>query len=229
MYSLNSLKKNLVELCELLMKGRIKEFFQLLIYYNYKFDLILLYFATLMPYYLIFIFCFFFGNFGSPEGIADGVLFFKYSCFLYSWFIIGTSVFVFISFQIPSSKKHLYNLLGKEYVISCIGNPGVKPLIKLGGAAVGMVCGNEIGKELDGRQKVYLSKAAIDHYKQLVETTGQVPDQRSTEFKKVAEISRKIFETPPKGPFDRNEERVASGQFVDATKDVILKGIGWRK
>ena len=189
----------------------------------------MLYFATLMPYYLIFIFCFFFGNFGSPEGIADGVLFFKYFCFLYSWFIIGTSVFVFISFQIPSSKEYLYNLLGKEYVISCIGNPGIESVIKVGGAAVGLICGNEIGKEWDGRQKVYLSQAAVDHYKQLVETTGQTPDQRSTEFKKVAEISRKIFETPPKGPFDRYEERLASARFVDATKDVILKGIGWRK
>lgn len=229
MYSINSIKKNIIELCELLMKGRIKEFFQLLIYYSYKFDLIVLYFATLMPYYLIFIFCFFFGNFGSPEGIANGVLFFKYLCFLYSWFIIATSVFIFISFQIPPSKKYLYNLLGKEYVISCIGNPGIKPLLKVGGAAVGLVCVNEIGKELDGRQKVYLSQAAIDHYKQLTEATGQPSDQRSAEFKKTAETSRKIFDTPPKGPFDRNEERVASGHFVDATKDVLLKCIGWRK
>lgn len=226
---INSIKKNLIELCNLLMKGRIKEFFQLLIYYNYKFDLILLYFATTMPYYLIFIFSFFFGNFGSPAGIADGMLFFKYLCFLYSWFIIGTSVFVFISFQIPSSREYLYNLLGKEYVISCIGNPGVKPLVKVGGAAVGFVLTNEIGKEIDGRQKVYLSRAVIEHYKQLVETTGKPSDQRSVEFKKAAEISRKIFETPPKGPFDRNEKRVASGQLVDSTREVILKAIGWRK
>lgn len=70
-------EKNNTQLYELLIKGRIKEFFQLLIYYNYKVDLIILYYATLMPYYLIFIFCFFFGNFGFPEGIADDVLFFQ--------------------------------------------------------------------------------------------------------------------------------------------------------
>lgn len=40
-------------------------------------------------------------------------------------------------------------------------------------------------------------------------------------FKKVAEIPRKMYETPPKGPFDRNEERLASGKFVDPTKDVL--------
>jgi len=157
------------------------------------------------------------------------VLFFKYLCFLYSWFIIGTTFFVFISFQIPSLKEYLYNLLGKEYVISCIGNPGVKPAIKIGGAALGFVAGNEFGKELDTRQKVTTSQAVVDHFQQLVETTGQPADQRSAEFKKAAETSRKILETPPKGPFDRNEERVASAQSVEATKDVVLKGIGWRK
>jgi len=224
-----SVKKKIKDFLELLMKGRLKEFFQLFIYYSYKFDIIVLYYATLMPYYLIFIFCFFFGNFGSPEGIADGVLFFKYICFLYSWFIIETSVFVFISFQIPSLKEYLYNLLGKEYVISCIGNSGAKAALKATGVAVGMICGNEIGKELDGRQKVYLSQAAIDHYKELVETTGQPPEPRSAEFKKVAETSRKILDTPPKGPFDRSEERIASAQFVQSTKEVILKGLGWRK
>lgn len=226
---MHSVKKNIIEFLELLMKGRIKEVFQLLIYYSYKFDIIVLYYATLMPYYLIFTFCFFFGNFGSPEGIADGVLFFKYMCFLYSWFLIGTSIFVFISFQIPSLKEYLYNLLGKEYVISCIGNPGIKPVIKLGGAAFGLLAGNEIGKELDCRQKVYLSQSAVNHFKQLVEITGQPPEQRSAEFKKVAETSRKIFDTPPKGPFDRSEERIASAQFVQSTKEVLLKGIGWRK
>lgn len=198
------IKKNLIEFFELLMKGRLKEVFQLFIYYSYKFDIIVVYYGTLMPYYLIFIFSFFFGNFGSPEGIADGVLFFKYICYLYSWFLIGTSIFVFISFQIPSLKEYLYNLLGKEYVISCIGNPGVKSAVKVGGAAIALMAGNEIGKEWDCRQKIQLSQSAVDHFKQLVETTGKVPDSRSTEFKKVAETSRKIFETPLKGPFDRS-------------------------
>lgn len=217
------------ELGHLLIQGRIKEFFQLYIYYNYKFDLIILYYGTLMPYYLIFIFCFFFGNFGSPEGITDGMLFFKYLCFLYSWFLIGTSLFVFISFQIPSLKEYLYDLLGKEYVISCIGNPGAKPLIKLGAAGLGLICANEIGKEMDMRQKIILSRSVVDDYNRLVESTGQPSDQRSAEFKKVAQTSRKIFDTPPKGPFDRNEERVASGHIVQSAKEVILKGIGWKK
>jgi hypothetical protein len=182
-----------------------------------------------MPYYLIFIFCFFFGNFGSPEGIANGVLFFKYICFLYSWFIIETSLFVFISFQIPSLKEYLYNLLGKEYVISCISKPAKEAAIKAAGLAAAMICGNEIGKELDCRQKIQLSHAAIDHYKELADTTGHPPDQRSAEFKKVAETSRKIFDTPPKGPFDRSEERIASAELVQSTKEVILKGLGWRR
>ena len=56
---MHSVKKNIIEFLELLMKGRIKEVFQLFIYYSYKFDIIVLYYATLMPYYLIFTFCFF--------------------------------------------------------------------------------------------------------------------------------------------------------------------------
>jgi len=102
-----------------------------------------------MPYFLVYIFCFFFGNFGSPEGITNGVLLFKFICFLYSWFIIGTSIFVFISFQVPSFKNYLYELLGKEYRVSCIGKKGIKPVLKVGGAAVGLFAGNELGKKMD--------------------------------------------------------------------------------
>lgn len=74
-----------------------------------------------------------------------------------------------------------------------------------------------------------LSNAVVENFKKLVEATGMHADIRSTEFKKAAETSRKIFDTPPKNPFSRSERRAASGQMVQATKEVLLKGIGWKK
>lgn len=182
-----------------------------------------------MPYYLVFVFAFFFGNFGSPEGVSDGTLPFKYLCFLYSWFLLATSLFVFISFQIPSWKEYLYNLLGKDYVISCIGKKGVTPLIKVGGVAVGFVAGNEISKELDHRQKVGAANAIAKNYQDMVQSTGKPADANSKEFKKVIDTQCNSLRNPATGAFDRNEERVASGHIVDSVKNTVLKGIGWRK
>ncbi len=182
-----------------------------------------------MPYYLIYIFAFFFGNFGSPEGVSDNMLAFKYLCFLYSWYVLATSIFIFISFQIPSLKDYLYNLLGKDYVISCIGNPGVRPLVKAGGVAIGFAVGNEVGKDMDARQKERAAKAVVDNFKDLHSTTGQPMNPNSKEFTKAAETFRKILETPAKGPFDRNEERVGTGHVIESAKETLLRGIGWKK
>jgi len=181
-----------------------------------------------MPYYLIFIFCFFFGNFGAPEQLTDNVLFFKYVCFLSSWYLIITSIFVYVSFRIPPLKKYLYNLLGEKFVFSCIGNPAEAAVKKLLGAGVAMLTGNEFSKYLDGYQKNQMSKCAVQNYIDLCEASGRTPDPRSPEFKKTIDTSTKILNAPAKGFLDRSEERAASVNFVNSTKEVILKGIGWK-
>lgn len=157
------------------------------------------------------------------------MLFFKYVCFLYSWYLIITSIFVYVSFRIPPLKKYLYNLLGEDYVFSCIGNPAELFVKKLVGTAAAIVTGNEISKQLDCYQKIERAKCVVNNYTSLCEAAGQAPDPRSAEFKKTVDTSTKILNASPKGIFDRSEERAATANIVNSTRDVILKGIGWKK
>ena len=207
----------------------INNILQILVYYNYKVDIYILYYASNMPGYLVFLFCFLFGSFGSSQGISQNVLALKYLCFLSSWYIIATSLFVFISFQIPTFRDYLYDTLGKDFVISHIGNPGVKPLTKLGGVAIGAYAVNEVGKAAVGYSNERLAGKAVENYKEMVKTTGQPADPNSKEYKEVCKTSNSILSQPRSGPLDRTEEKIASGHLADTIKDGLLKGIGWRK
>lgn len=83
---ITQIKNFFKDLSKSLTKFNFKGLLELSIYYNYKVDLLLLYYGTRMPYYLIFIFCFFFGNFGAPEQLTDNVLFLN----TFPFFPLGT-------------------------------------------------------------------------------------------------------------------------------------------
>jgi len=64
----------------------------------------------------------------------------------FSWYIIGTSLFVFIIFNIKTSQKYLYDLIGADYVKSKIGNPGAEQLAKVVGPIFGGTLIDEGGR-----------------------------------------------------------------------------------
>ena len=76
--------------------------FENIIYINIRIDLCMLEFFGRKYTYLIFIFAFFVGNFDSSENLSDGFVLFRFFCFCLSWYLISTSIFIFILFNIKN-------------------------------------------------------------------------------------------------------------------------------
>lgn len=139
-----------------------KKCFDFSVYYTFLLDLYLIEFFSRKYNYLIFIFSFTFGTFGYDNNLSQHQFLFKFSCFLFSWYLVYASIIVFISFNIPVTKNYLYELLGKEFVISKIGNPGLDGLARFGGfAALGLFI-NETGRIVDGYATTTNAEKALE-------------------------------------------------------------------
>lgn len=62
---------------------------------------------------------------------------------------MALSFLIFTIFKVPKSRDYFYNLGGKEFIVSKIGNSGVQPAVKLFGVAFSAVACNEIGRSID--------------------------------------------------------------------------------
>lgn len=96
--------------------------FHKIIYYLYKIDILLLYTMSKPVNYLFFLFTFFFGTFESSQNLPFEPIVLKYFCFLFAWYLIVTTIFIFLSFQIKPVREYLYNSLRESWVKDKIGN-----------------------------------------------------------------------------------------------------------
>ena len=123
---------------------------------------------------------FFYGTFGYTDGLSDYEYLFKISCLLFSWYLVYTSLVVFLLFKIPTTKKYLYDLLGEPFVVSKIGNPGLRALTRYGGVAVIGLGVNEVGKIVDGYNRVANADSALDRQIQYIaESRSMTEEQKS--------------------------------------------------
>jgi hypothetical protein len=153
---------------------------------------------------LIFIFSYTYGTFGYTDALTDFQFLVKFVCFLFSWYLIYTSFIVFCIFNIPTSKEYLYNLLGKDFVVDKIGNPGLQALTRFTGFAVAGIAINESGRLADGRVIVGAANSALTERMLVIEHN----DCMSSKDKKQAiqESLKKhaaMIQTKPQATFDR--------------------------
>lgn len=118
----------------------------LILHYFFSIDLYLLAFFSKRYPYLVFVFTFFFGNFGYTDSLTQNQFYAKFACFLFCSYLVSASIAVFVAFNIPLSRDYLYNLLGKDFVTSKIGNPGLEQLARFGGFAAAAYAANELGR-----------------------------------------------------------------------------------
>ena len=147
----------------------LNKVFDKILYIVIRVDLCLLEFFGRKYTYLLFIFAFFVGNFDSSQNFSDFLTLFKFFCFLFSWYLVLTSILVFILFNIKKSKDYLNNLLGEDYVKCKISNPGKETFVKFTLPFIGIYIVNEVVRHFavqDGLAKAdtYLksSTQAID-------------------------------------------------------------------
>lgn len=189
--------------------------FHKIIYYFYKIDISLLYIMGKPVNYLFFLFTFFFGTFGSCQNLPLEAIVFKYFCFLFGWYLIVTSIFIFLSFQIKPVKEYLYNSLGESWVKEKIGNPGTAQLAKFGGVGAALLGFNILDKYQDGKQIIEQGDHIIKSYKDMVEQTGKPAYSNSKEYKQTMQSARQVYSREPSGFLDRLEEKAATKVLVE--------------
>ena len=197
----------------------LKKLINTITYYNFLIDLHVLHFFSKRYRYLIFIFTFFFGTFGYDSHLTDIQYRVKIVCFLFSGYIISTSILIFIVFSIPLSKEFLYNLLGKEFVVSKIGNPGRKQLIMFGGFAATAITANELGRSFDYYSKVSSANSALNAQLDKIRSDPNlIVDEKASLTIKALETHNQMVLAPAHGTLDRlatarTHQEVAKGGF----------------
>jgi len=190
------------------------------LYYFFLIDIYLLSFFCKKIPYLFFIFCYFFGTFGYSESLSDLQFICKFSCLVFSWYLAGTSFTVFCVFNIPVTKDYLNNLLGKEFVVSKIGNLGAKTALKFAAVVAGGVAANETGKFVNGQQIAQNANAALEHQVRVIHDS---PDLTSKERGKATQEALKMYaamcQVKPEGTLDRAMRH-------DAQKDMVARVSG---
>jgi hypothetical protein len=100
-----------------------------------KLELNILYFFTMTQIgYLAYCYCAFAFVYGRPIAIT-GDVYEKYVWAIATWVVLDvlTMAFLFyIVLRFEAGRRLIYNLVPRDYVVSCIGNPGSRVLAKAG-------------------------------------------------------------------------------------------------
>lgn len=193
-------------------------FFERVVYFNYRLDISLLSYLAKGPRYFIFLFAYFFGFFGSTDPFSPGLTIFKYLCFVFSYYVISVSLFVFLSFQIPSVKRYLYRLLGEKWVTDRIGNHGASQVVKFGVMALAGLAVNEYDKFKVDESNKKAATMVIDNYIKVIKESGQKLDINSDSCKEALRLSNEILSRPAKGFVDTSQERLQEAVSTMAEK-----------
>lgn len=193
-------------------------------YYFFLIDLYLLEFFSRKYQYLLFIFSFFYGTFGYTDALSVGQYVSKLGCFFFSWYLISASVMVFCAFNIPVTKNYLYNLLGKEFVISKIGNPGLDALARFGGFAAAGLTANEIGRVVDSYAKVSNGNEFLKiRLEEIDKNPNLTPFQKQLETKETLRLHAAMIQTPSEGTLDRMTKVEAHKSMMNRLSSSMAK------
>lgn len=182
----------------------VKKVFDFFLYYFFLIDLYLLGFFSKKYPYLLFIFFYTYGTFGYTNALTDFQFLVKFVCFLFSWYLVYTSFLVFCVFNIRTSKEYLYNLLGKDFVVEKIGNPGFEAFTKFTGFAVAGLAINEVGRLADGYVIVGTANSALTERQSVIENSSYMsPKDKKQAIKESLRIHGYMIRSQPQGTFDR--------------------------
>ena len=116
------------------------------IYYMFFVDLVVLGFFCRGSNFLLYVFIFTYGGFGHNVNDPNWVVLLKFVCLLFSFYLISTSILLLIVFNVPFTRDYLYKILGRDFVVSRIGNPGTQIIKKILGSTAVILGVNEGGK-----------------------------------------------------------------------------------
>lgn len=180
--------------------NKIKKLTNRILFFSLYFDLCLLEFFTRKYPYLFFLFTFFFGTFGYTENSS----FFKFSCFFFSWFLMSISLTVLCLFNLSMTKNYFYDLLGKDFVIRKMGNPGLETFIKYWAPLLGGLAANEAGRLLDSWAIIKTAQVGLESTLQLVQSDPSLSaDEKAAMTQQAFLTKNQMLLRAPEGTIDR--------------------------
>ena len=193
------------------VSNRLQKLIEMITYYVILADLYILELFTRQIPYFFFLFTIIYGTFGYQNQLSTKIWCFKAICFFFSWYLLATSLLIFAIFKVPTTQKYFYDLLGKEFVISKIGNSGGKAALMFWGTAATAVAGNEIGREAD---RAFNQSEALQTHKTICESVERNPHMTDQEHTAAlnqanADLQARSNKTPT-GYLDR----VATNPFI---------------
>ena len=195
------------------------------IYYIFFVDLTILGFFCRGYNFLIFVFLFTYGGYGHTCNDSHLVLLLKFVCLSISLYIIGTSIFLLIVFNIPITRDYLYNLLGKDFVISRIGNPGTPLLKKILASSAGVLGINEGGKAWANYSNIVIADNTL--HKQLEGINNTDEDKSRYTKGALNDHSRSSSHRVTEGPIDKmiraEVVKTAAKETAGTVKTVVSK------
>ena len=201
----------------------LKKLAENFVYYNLLVDLYLLAFFSKKYAYLFFVFAFFFGTFGYTDQLTETQFCLKFVCFVFSSYLVYISVIVFVLFNVPLTKDYLYKLLGKEFVTSKIGHPGIAHLAKFGGLAASIVAVNETGRAADAVINSYNADKALNSQLESIDKTQNLTLNDKREATKDAfKMHHEIATRKPEGTIDR----VCKIETIKGVSEKVVDNVG---
>lgn len=198
----------------------IQKLLDFFLYYFFLIDIYLLSFFCKKIPYLFFIFCYFFGTFGYSESLSDLQFICKFFCLVFSWYLGVSSLIVFCAFNTPITKDYLNNLLGREFVVSKIGNPGSEAAIKFGAFILGGAVANETGKYVNGKQIAEIANTTLEHKLTMIHVTPDLtPKEKGRAVQDALKLHTAMSQVKPEGTFDRMMQ-------LEAQKDMVARFTG---
>lgn len=200
----------------------VKKLSDFFIYYYFLVDLFLLGFFSKKIPYLFFIFSYIYGTFGYTNALTDFQFIIKAVCLLFSWYMIYTSLIVFCVFNIPISQKYLTNLLGKDFVVDKIGNPGLGTLARFSGFAFAGFTVNEVGRLADSYIIVTTADTALENRMRVIENNEYLSlKEKKQATQESLKLHDAMVQTKPEGTLDRISKVGAHRDMVSSTSDVL--------
>jgi len=200
---------------------------ELSIYYTFLVDLYLVELFSRKYTYLIFLFTFLAGNFDSSENLNDFWVLFRFACFIFSWYLISTSIFLFIVFNIKITKNYLYDLLGEEYVKSKISNPGKKKVLQYTIPAVGLWAVDTVGHHMAVIDNRETAQQCWDNARRDIDDNPHYTDKDRNKMSKTAHSNyTKMMSREIRGPVTGAVRIEAVSESVNRVVDRLG---GWLK
>lgn len=201
------------------------------IYYMFYVDLVVLGFFCRGSNFLLYVFIFTYGGFGHNENDPNWVVLLKFVCVLFSFYLISTSILLLIVFNVPFTRDYLYKILGRDFVVSRIGNPGTQIIKKILSPTAVILGVNEGGKYVANSSNCTFANKTLAAQRDFINESKDLTSDEIAVLEKQAlyNHSTTCAKRVTKGPIDHMVRADMVNTAVKKTSSAVKSWSWWKK